>query len=149
MPLPADRVVLPPEVRRFLERLAALPTAHWLAAADAFGAARHADQLMQLALEGLTRVVAIASTSPWEATRLQLVWERVDALVEAVTPLLEAQGARLGWTPPEALALMRDAALTAVTALALGERLSTHAWTLYAPFDPFIGRAGLRSGGGG
>ena len=44
---------------------------------------------------------------------------------------------------------MRDAALTAVTALALGERLSTHAWTLYAPFDPFIGRAGLRSGGGG
>src|SRR5215207_7538150 len=76
MPLPADRVVLPPEVRRFLERLAALPTAHWLDAAEAFGAARRTDAMTQLALESLTRVVANASTSPWEATRLQLVWER-------------------------------------------------------------------------
>ena len=70
MPLPADRVVLPPEVRRFLERLAALPTAHWLAAADAFDAARDGDPMMRLALESLPRVIANASTSPWEATRL-------------------------------------------------------------------------------
>ena len=44
---------------------------------------------------------------------------------------------------------MRDAALTAVTVLALGEWLSIYAWTLHAPFDPFIGRAGLRPVGGG
>jgi len=38
---------------------------------------------------------------------------------------------------------MRDAALTAVTALALGERLSVYAWTLYAPFDPYLPKHGL------
>jgi hypothetical protein len=85
-----------------------------------------------------------ACARPWEATRLQLVWERVDGLAEAVTPLLEAQGARLERTPPETLALMRHAALIAVTALALGERLSIHAWTLYAAFDPFVAKRGLR-----
>jgi hypothetical protein len=74
MPLPADRVVLPPEARRFLERLGRLPTARWLAAAEAFGADRHAEPMTRLALESLTRVVAYASTIPWEATRLQLVW---------------------------------------------------------------------------
>ena len=74
---------------------------------------------------------------------------RVDGLIEAVRPLLEAQGEHLPVAPAEALALMRDAALTAVTALALGERLSIYAWTLYAPFDPFIGRARLRWGVGG
>jgi hypothetical protein len=147
MPLPADRVVLPREVRGFLERLVALPTAHWLAAADAFGAARQADALMPLALKSLASVVANASTSPWEATRLQLAWERVEGLVEAVTPLLEAQRGHLALAPAEALGLMRDAALTAATALALGERLSTHAWTLYAPFDPYVPKHGLRSHG--
>jgi hypothetical protein len=57
--------------------VAALPTAQWLAAADGFGAGWRTNVMTQLALESLTSVVTNASRSPWEATRLQIVWERV------------------------------------------------------------------------
>ena len=42
-----------------------------------------------------------------------------------------------------ALGTLRGAALIAATTLALGERLSVHAWTLYAPFDPYLPKHGL------
>jgi hypothetical protein len=54
-----------------------------------------------------------------------------------------AQGGSGGWSPNEALRLMREAALTAATALLLGDRTSTFAWTLHAPFDPYVRRHSL------
>jgi hypothetical protein len=145
MPLPADAVKLPPEVERFLERLASLPTIAWLVAVEEFGVARHSKATMPPALKSLTSATTEASRSPWEATRLQLAWGRVDELLGAVRPLVEAQAARYGLEPYGALGLTREAAIAAVTALVLCERLSAFAWTLYAPFAGCIPRRGLHT----
>ncbi|GLC27684.1 hypothetical protein [Roseisolibacter agri] len=142
-PLPYGPQTL--EIRRFLQRLAALPQGEWTAAADEYEA-----------LQGTGRFAAADRALSAAVARTQREPER-DAALGPLAQLLRMPGAP--GAPPaddDPLAPVAEAALAATLALLVRDVLPATAFaTLYAPFatriplDALTGAAGPTGTGAG